>query len=65
MALFRGYLDVGARAVAVTPGHQTLMPWYSYAGMSEEDLGALYDHLSGLPPIANVVDVFPDRGTTP
>jgi hypothetical protein len=27
------------------------MPWYAYAGMADEDLGAIYDYLRTLPPV--------------
>lgn len=35
---------------------QTVMPWTMYAGMSEEDLGAIYDYLKSVPAAANVVE---------
>lgn len=31
---------------------QTVMPWLMYATMTEEDLGAIYDYLRALPPVA-------------
>jgi hypothetical protein len=36
----------------------TSMPWTMFAGMSEEDLGAIYEYLKTLKPIANVVVKF-------
>lgn len=36
-------------------GYNTIMPWWSYSGMSEEDLGALYEALRKIPPVKNVV----------
>ncbi len=36
------------------------MPWISYAGMTDADLGALYDYLRTVAPVAKVVDSFPD-----
>jgi hypothetical protein len=36
-------------------GYNTIMPWWSYSGMTEDDLGALYDALRALPPVKNVV----------
>lgn len=45
-----------ARAVTVNKGDfQTIMPWWAYADMTDEDLGALYDYLKTLPPTKNVV----------
>lgn len=34
---------------------QTVMPWTMYGGMTEQDLGAIYDYLHGLKPVANKV----------
>ena len=36
----------------------TVMPWTMYAGMTEEDLGALYTYLQSVPPIKNKVEYF-------
>jgi mono/diheme cytochrome c family protein len=35
---------------------QTVMPWMMYAGMSEQDLGALYDYLRTVPAVDGVVE---------
>jgi mono/diheme cytochrome c family protein len=35
--------------------YNTVMPWTMYAGMSREDLGAIYDYLKTLKPIYNSV----------
>lgn len=41
------------------PGQpSTPMPWSSYGGMSDVDLGAIYDHLRKLPKVANKVERF-------
>ena len=37
----------------------TIMPWSSYAGMKEEDLGAIYDYLRTVKPIKNQVEKWP------
>lgn len=37
---------------------QTVMPWTMYAGMTEEDLGAIYDHLHALKPVATKVQYW-------
>lgn len=34
---------------------QTVMPWMMYSGMTEQDLGAIYDHLRTLTPVAQKV----------
>ncbi len=36
----------------------SLMPWTSYAGMNDADLGAIYDYLKTLPPVSNAVEKF-------
>lgn len=47
-----GYRDV-------KPGEfNSIMPWTMYAGMTEEDLGAMYDYLRTLKPIRNQVVRF-------
>lgn len=35
---------------------QTVMPWTMYAGMTEEDLGAIFDYLKTLPAVDNPVE---------
>lgn len=42
------------------PGRNTLMPWITYSGMSDEDLGAIYDYLKTVPQSGKRVEVFPD-----
>lgn len=39
-------------------GTNTLMPWLTFSGMSEEDLGAIYDYLKTVPPIEKKVMPF-------
>jgi len=36
----------------------TVMPWTSYAGMSDTDLGAIFDYLKSLPAVSNKVEKF-------
>ena len=35
----------------VKPENNTLMNWNAFAGMTEEDLGMLYDYFMTLPPV--------------
>jgi hypothetical protein len=37
---------------------QTVMPWMMYAGMTEQDLGAIYDHLRTVPAVATKVEYW-------
>jgi hypothetical protein len=32
----------------------TVMPWVRYSGMTEEDLGAIWDYLQTVPPVEAV-----------
>jgi hypothetical protein len=41
------------------PGEfQTIMPWTVYAGMTEQDLGSIYDYLRTIPSVKNKVEKF-------
>src|SRR5690606_30097486 len=52
---FARYRD-GSLHVPVAPGAvNTIMPWANYAGMTDEDLRAIYAYLRTLPPVANRV----------
>lgn len=54
VARFQSVADMGQDAPA-GPG-DSAMPWESYAGMSEEDLGALFAYLQSLPPAVRQQD---------
>jgi mono/diheme cytochrome c family protein len=56
---FKAFATV-AEAKPVPPGRNTIMPWLAFAGMTEDDLGAIYDYLRTVPAIENQVDSFPD-----
>jgi mono/diheme cytochrome c family protein len=58
IGLFRAFSDPSTAPV-VKDGRNTGMPWWAYAGMSDEDLGAIYDYLRSLPPVENRVEKFP------
>jgi len=47
-------------APLAAPGKNTVMPWARFAGMTPEDLGAIYDYLKTLPPVQKKVVMFPD-----
>jgi mono/diheme cytochrome c family protein len=38
--------------------YQTVMPWTMYAGMTEEDLGAIFEYLQTVKPVNNPVERF-------
>lgn len=50
----------GENAPVAPPGRNTLMAWPRYAGMTPEDLGAIYDYLKTVKPIKKKVNPFPD-----
>jgi hypothetical protein len=41
---------------------QTVMPWTMYGGMTEQDLGAIYDYLHALKPVENKVQYWSPEG---
>ncbi|HEX8460486.1 MAG TPA: c-type cytochrome [Segetibacter sp.] len=56
---FKMYADSNYKAPDVTPkDFNTPMPWYNFAQMSEQDLGALYDYLRTLPAVDNKITKF-------
>jgi mono/diheme cytochrome c family protein len=60
---FRSFANFTVDTAPEAPkGRNTLMPWISYSGMTDEDLGAIYDYLKSLPPVDNQVNSFPDAG---
>ncbi len=62
--LFKGYDNDEARHLSVPAGEfNTVMPWTMYAGMTEEDLGAVYTYLHSLNPITHQVERFTPQGT--
>ncbi len=59
LSRFRSYAN-GTPAVA-PGGDNTVMPWTLFAGMSDEDLGAIYDHLRTVKPVRNAVEKWPAK----
>lgn len=58
---FKAFATVNAsNAPQAEKGKNTLMPWLTYSGMTEEDLGAIYAYLKTVPAVENKVDPFPD-----
>lgn len=64
IGVFRGFSDP-SKAPKVTDGHNTGMPWWAYSGMTDEDLGAIYDYLRTLPPVENQVVKWPPPPAAP
>ena len=56
---FKQFDNGSIKSIAVKPGDfQTIMPWWSYCGMSEKDLGAIYAYLKTVRPVKNRVNKF-------
>jgi mono/diheme cytochrome c family protein len=59
---FRAFASMDAATAPAAPkGHNTVMPWLAFAGMTDHDLGAIYDYLKTQKPIAGRIDTFPDK----
>ena len=66
---FKSFDNDAAKQIVLKPpfdeGHfNTLMPWTQYAGMTEEDLGAIYSYLRTLQPVKNKVQKYSAEGAT-
>jgi mono/diheme cytochrome c family protein len=57
-AAFRSF--TATTSPACPKGQNTIMPWLTFSGMSDEDLGAIYDYLRTVKPVENHVVTFPD-----
>jgi len=59
IARFKLYSDSSYTPAKLDDGaFNTIMPWLFYSGMTEEDLGAIYDYLRTLKPIKNQITRF-------
>ncbi len=59
IARVKAFASDSAANISVDPnGFNTIMPWTLMAGMSEEDLGAIYDYLRTVKPVHNSVIHF-------
>jgi mono/diheme cytochrome c family protein len=62
LSTFKKWQDPAMQQIVVPEERNTVMPWISYSGMREEDLGAIYDYLRTVPPIRNSVQKFKRPG---
>lgn len=59
---FRAFQGLDASSSPAAPnGQNTIMPWLTFSGMTDHDLGALYDYLKTQKPIENKVNPFPNK----
>ncbi|MCL4708970.1 cytochrome c [bacterium] len=57
---FKEYADSAAAHIPVPQGgDNTVMPWTMYAGMTEEDLSAIYSYLRTVKPVVNQIERYP------
>jgi mono/diheme cytochrome c family protein len=57
---FKEYADSTKGRIQVAKGgDNTVMPWTLYAGMTEEDLGAIFSYLRTVKPVRNEVEKHP------
>lgn len=63
IAKFKAYDTETYTPTPVAAGEfNSYMPWTMYAGMSEEDLGAIYEYLRTIQPMENTVERFTPAG---
>lgn len=57
---FKSFASDSARNIPadITKEFNSIMPWVLYSGITEEDLGAIYDYLRTLTPVENKVEKF-------
>lgn len=59
---FKGYANMTyENAPRTTQANFTVMPWYGFSQMSDEDLKAIYAYLRTLPAIRNSVELHPPQ----
>lgn len=63
---FRQAASVDGRPIRVAAGEfNTYMPWTAYAGMTDDDLRAIYAYLRDLRPVKNSVNKFSEANKLP
>lgn len=65
IGMFKAFVDSSGKQIMThTPEHQknTVMPWTKLGGMTEEDLGAIYEYLRTQPAVKNEVTTFVPAG---
>jgi hypothetical protein len=63
---FRTFASFDATTAPPAPaGRNTVMPWIAYGGMTDADLGAIFDYMKTVPAIRKQIVVFPDAPDAP
>ncbi|MBO0952073.1 c-type cytochrome [Fibrella forsythiae] len=63
IARFKASSVVGKAQPVGADGFNSVMPWAMYAGMTEQDLGAIYTYLRSLTPVSNTVVRFSPKSS--
>jgi mono/diheme cytochrome c family protein len=63
IAKFRAFSGPGGAEPVGENGFQSVMPWTCFAGMTDEDLGAIYSYLMTLKPVWNRVEPWTPAAT--
>lgn len=58
IAHFKEYAQASNQHTVQPGEHNSVMPWTMFAGMTEQDLGAIYDYLRTVAPVAHKVTRF-------
>ena len=58
VAKFKAFASPNAATPVSAGGMNTIMPWTMYAGMTAEDLGAVFDYLRTQRAVHNVIERF-------
>jgi mono/diheme cytochrome c family protein len=58
LAAFKSFRDTSKGSSVLPGGFQTIMPWYAYAGMTDDDLKSIYQYLRTVKPVKNDVVKF-------
>jgi cytochrome c553 len=56
--MFRQFSPENEASAVTDSGHSTVMPWRSFAGLTDEDLRVLFLYLQRIPPYENEVQVY-------
>jgi mono/diheme cytochrome c family protein len=64
-AFIARFKDFGDRRRVASMADNTLMNWSAFAGMTEEDLGAIYEFLRTLPPVTSGEDSIAGLESSP
>ena len=57
--MFKAHADPESHNMQVASNKNTPIPWLMYAGLTDEDLYAIYEYLRTVPAIENRVEKFP------